>query len=108
MVSVEELVWPNRRLERTGGKATRHGWAARQRLFGFSGPLPNSSSRYNATSTQQVPIVRRARGSGERELAQVRWGLIPFWAKDSTIGSKLINARAGGIADKPAFRAAFR
>ena len=67
-----------------------------RRLFRFTGPLPNLRSRYNVAPTQQVPIVRRARGDGERELAQVRWGLIPFWAKDAKIGYKLINARVGG------------
>ena len=50
-----------------------------------------------------------ARQDGEgRELALVRWGLVPFWAKDLTIGSRMINARAEGIDGKPAFRAAFK
>ena len=51
---------------------------------------------------------RRARDDGERKLAQVRWGLIPFWAKDEKIGYKLINARAEGIAEKPSFREAYK
>ena len=76
-----------------------------QRVFRFTGPLPNLRPRYNVAPTQQVPIVRRA---GERELAQVRWGLIPFWAKDEKIGYKLINARAEGIDAKPSFREAFK
>ena len=76
---------------------------AMRRLFRFAGPLPNLPPRYNVAPTQQVPIVRRARGDGKRELAQVRWGLIPFWAKDATIGYKLINARAEGIAEKRSF-----
>jgi putative SOS response-associated peptidase YedK len=58
--------------------------------------------------TQQVPIVRRASANGERELAQVRWGLVPLWAKDLAIGAKMINARAEGIGEKPAFRAALK
>ena len=66
-----------------------------RRLFRFTGPLPNLPPRYNVAPTQQVPIVRRARDDGDRELAQVRWGLIPFWAKDEKIGYKLINARRG-------------
>src|SRR5215472_9606741 len=43
----------------------------------------------------------------ERELRVVRWGLVPFWAKDVKIGSRMINARAETIAEKPAFRRAF-
>ena len=81
---------------------------ALSRLFRFAGPLPNLRPRYNVSPTQQVPIVRRARDDGERELAQVRWGLIPFWARDEKIGYKLINARAEGIDAKPSFREAFK
>jgi putative SOS response-associated peptidase YedK len=89
---------------------------AMRRLFGFVNPLANLPPRYNIAPTQAVPVVRlasRAQGaggieSGERELVQVRWGLIPFWAKDASIGAKTINARAEGIAGKPAFRAAFK
>ena len=44
---------------------------------------------------------------GVRELRVVRWGLVPFWAKDISIGSRLINARAETVATKPAFRRAF-
>lgn len=92
---------------------------AMQRLFGFMGSLPNWPARYNIAPTQLVPIVRLAPAGGEgdgagersaprRELVQARWGLVPFWAKDAAIGAKMINARAEGIAEKPAFRAAFR
>jgi putative SOS response-associated peptidase YedK len=48
-----------------------------------------------------------ADGQAERELRVVRWGLVPFWAKDIKIGSRMINARAETIAEKPAFRRAF-
>ena len=82
---------------------------AMKRVFRFSGPLPNLPPRYNVVLTQRVPIVRAARGDRhDRELATVRWGLIPFWAKDATIGYKLINARAEGIDAKPSFREAFK
>jgi len=43
----------------------------------------------------------------QRELRVVRWGLVPFWAKDTSIGSRLINARADTVSEKPAFRSAF-
>ncbi len=79
-----------------------------QRVFRFKGPLPNLRARYNVAPTQQVPIVRRAPANGERELTQVRWCLIPFWARKATLGARMINAPAEGIADKPAFRAAFK
>jgi putative SOS response-associated peptidase YedK len=48
-----------------------------------------------------------ADGSPERELRVVRWGLVPFWAKDVKIGSRMINARAETVSEKPAFRRAF-
>ncbi len=50
---------------------------------------------------------RAAEREGVRELRVVRWGLVPFWAKDISIGSRLINARAETVASKPAFRHAF-
>jgi putative SOS response-associated peptidase YedK len=53
-------------------------------------------------------ILRRADGAAERELVTARWGLVPAWARDPAIGSKTINARAETVAEKPAFRAAFR
>ena len=63
--------------------------------------------RYNAAPTQLLPIVR-VHPERCRELALLRWGLIPSWAKDQSIGAKCINARAETIAEKPAYRAAFK
>jgi putative SOS response-associated peptidase YedK len=74
--------------------------------FGLAQP-PSLTPRYNIAPMQDVPVVRHSQ-SGERELAFVRWGLVPRWAKDPTIGAKMINARAETIADKPSFRTAFR
>jgi putative SOS response-associated peptidase YedK len=69
---------------------------------------PELPPRYNIAPTQQVPVVRlRADGSG-REAVLLRWGLVPFWSKDTKIASRLINARADSVAVKPAFRAAFK
>lgn len=62
---------------------------------------------YNVAPTQTVPIVR-LRESGERELAAVRWGLVPSWSKDPASGPPLFNARSETAAEKPAFRSAFR
>ncbi len=80
---------------------------AMARVFGFPGPWPNLPPRYNIAPTQTVPVLRAAAGGGV-ELAQVRWGLVPSWAKDPSAGARMINARAETVAGKPAFRAAFR
>lgn len=64
--------------------------------------------RYNIGPTQQVQIIRpRKDDAGVRELATARWGLIPSWAKDVSIGVKMFNARVETIADKPSFSKAF-
>jgi putative SOS response-associated peptidase YedK len=56
---------------------------------------------------RQAAERQAAEREGVRELRVVRWGLVPFWAKDISIGSRLINARAETVASKPAFRRAF-
>jgi len=63
--------------------------------------------RYNAAPTDVMPVVRLA-SDGEREIALLKWGLIPYWAKDPKIAYRTINARAETVASAPAFRAAFR
>jgi len=63
--------------------------------------------RYNIAPTQPVAIVRTGL-KGERELALVRWGLIPSWVKDPRAYSTLVNARAETAADKPSFRGGMR
>jgi putative SOS response-associated peptidase YedK len=62
--------------------------------------------RYNIAPTQPVAVVRQSELG--RALGVVQWGLVPSWAKDPTMGSKMINARAETVAEKPAFRAAFK
>jgi putative SOS response-associated peptidase YedK len=59
--------------------------------------------RYNVAPTQDV-LAGRDDGRGEGEAVALRWGLVPYWAKDLAIGQKLINARAETLAEKPAFR----
>ena len=61
---------------------------------------------WNAAPSQALPVLRSA-AAGGRELTLLRWGLVPGWAKDPAIGSRLINARGETVAVKPAFRAAF-
>lgn len=70
--------------------------------------VPDLQPRYNIAPTQPVAAVRVAAESAARELALLRWGLIPFWANDPGIGARMINARSETAAEKPAFRAAFR
>lgn len=74
---------------------------------------PNLAPRYNVAPMQNAPIVRLRRGDTEtsppsRHLAIHRWGLLPFWAKAEREGAKMINARAETVAEKPAFRDAFK
>ncbi|MEQ1697660.1 MAG: SOS response-associated peptidase [Hyphomicrobiaceae bacterium] len=64
-------------------------------------------ARYNIAPTQPVLIVRQAQ-TGGRELALVRWGLIPSWVKDPRACSTLVNARSETAADKPSFRGPLR
>ena len=63
--------------------------------------------RFNIAPTQQAPVIRVGK-DGPRELATLRWGLVPSWAKDLAVGTRMINARSEGVEAKPAFRAAIR
>ncbi len=63
--------------------------------------------RFNIAPTQEAPVVRMGPG-GAREVAMLRWGLVPPWAKELAVGTKMINARSEGVEAKPAFRAAVR
>jgi putative SOS response-associated peptidase YedK len=81
---------------------------AMRRLFRIEGPLLNIEPRYNLAPTQQAPVIR-PRAEGGNELAMMRWGLVPSWSKEGPAsGFTMINARAETVADKPAYRAAFR
>ena len=69
---------------------------------------PQLPPRYNIAPTDAVATVRLPAEDTERELALLRWGLIPPWAEDPAVGSRMINARAETVATNPAFRSAFR
>lgn len=75
-------------------------------LFGVSTSL-EIEPRFNIAPTQYVAAVRDNENK-ERELVMLRWGLVPFWAKDPSIGNRMINARAETVAEKPSYRAAYR
>ena len=65
-------------------------------------------SRYNIAPSTMIPAVRPTGQGTEREAIGLQWGLVPSWSKDAKSGAQLANARAEGIAGKPAFRDAFR
>lgn len=77
-----------------------------KRVFGVA-EAPALEARYNIAPTQAVPAVRENR-AGQREVALLHWGLIPSWAREKSIGNRMINARAETLAEKPAYRRAFR
>ncbi|HBP90825.1 MAG TPA: hypothetical protein DD706_24425 [Nitrospiraceae bacterium] len=70
--------------------------------------LPPLSPRYNIAPSQLVACVWTNPESNERECVELKWGLVPSWAKDPGIGNKLINARGETVAEKPSFRKAFK
>jgi len=61
--------------------------------------------RFNIAPSQNAPVI--AQDQEGRRMGLLRWGFVPFWAKDPAIGYKMINARSETVADKPAFRRAF-
>ncbi|MCK8783187.1 SOS response-associated peptidase [Roseomonas sp. NAR14] len=71
-------------------------------------PLPNFAPSWNRAPTQDAPVVRRHPDTGARHLDLLRWGLVPRWAEDPKVGARMINARSESVAEKPAFRDAFR
>jgi putative SOS response-associated peptidase YedK len=83
-------------------------WAALFRLD----EVPAIPPRYNIAPTQDVAAVRaggEGLGSpGRRELTMLRWGLVPHWAKDPAIGSRLINARSETVGERPSFQDSLR
>jgi putative SOS response-associated peptidase YedK len=66
------------------------------------------SPRYNVAPTQPVPVIRQHPKEPIRQLSLMRWGLIPSWAKDSSVAASMINARAETAVTKPAFRDALK
>ncbi len=70
--------------------------------------MPWFAPTWNAAPQSVQPVVRLQRDSGRREFALLRWGLVPFWAKDAKLAYSTFNARAEETAAKPAFREALR
>jgi len=76
-------------------------------LFDIS-DLPMVLPRYNLAPTQEAAVVRVPAPGEPRRLDLLKWGLIPYWAKEASIGNRMINARSESVAEKPAYRWSFR
>ncbi len=71
-------------------------------------PELDATPRYNIPPSELVPVVRLLpRGPGRR-LDLLRWGLVPFWAKEASIGNRLVNARVETVTEKPAYKESFQ
>ena len=81
-------------------------WREAAEYLDLPGPAQNLQPRYNVAPGQNVAAVRR--NDRARRLSMLRWGLVPRWASDPKIGSRLVNARAETARTKPSFREAFR
>jgi len=93
------------RLDMCGRYTLTVGLNTLQIRFNFEASGLQYRPRYNTAPTQEVMTVTK---NGERSAQYMRWGLIPFWAKDVKIGYKMINAKAETVAEKPAFRNALK
>lgn len=74
--------------------------------FDIEGSIVDCNMGWNISPGQQISAVIQK--DGQNIVESFLWGLIPYWAKDPSIGNKLINARAETIGEKPSFRSAFR
>jgi putative SOS response-associated peptidase YedK len=77
------------------------------KAFGLT-DAPDLFPRYNIAPTQQIAAIRLDPETGTQQLSMYRWGLVPSWADDPSIGNRMINARAESVAMKPAFRSAVK
>ena len=73
--------------------------------YGVRDVPPWYTPRYNIAPTQDMMVI--VDSDGERGARRMKWGLVPFWAKDPAIGNRMINARCETLAVKPAYREAF-
>jgi putative SOS response-associated peptidase YedK len=72
----------------------------------FRIPVPSITPKYNIAPSQQIPVIRNF--GGENHLDSMKWGLVPSWAEDTSIGYKLINARSETVFEKHSFRRSIR
>ena len=81
------------------------GLAILQRRFRFAAEEITLDPRYNLAPTQEAPVVVY---DASRVLRLMQWGLVPSWAKEDSIGNRMINARAETISQKPSFKKSFQ
>jgi len=79
-----------------------------EEYFDCGSDEPDWSPRYNVAPTQPVPVIRQSPKEPVLELSLMRWGLIPSWARDSSVAAQMINARSETAGTKPAFRDALK
>ena len=77
-----------------------------QEVFPIDRSACEVTANYNVAPSQEILAIFRHRG--QNWLDKFRWGLVPFWAKDISIGNRTINARAETVAEKPSFKTAFK
>jgi putative SOS response-associated peptidase YedK len=77
-----------------------------ERFFNAQPPPFEIQPSYNVAPSQEIPVI--VIHENDRHIRKRHWGLVPFWAKDTSIGSRMINARVETVTSKPAFRAAFK
>ncbi len=85
-----------------------HTWEEMFESYSLISPPLNFAPRFNIAPSQPIVVVRASREAGGNTAGFLQWGLVPSWSKEISLGAKMINARAETVADKPAFRAAFR
>jgi putative SOS response-associated peptidase YedK len=71
-------------------------------FWNLRGDLPGFAPRYNIAPSQDVPVIIRK--EDRNEIRPMRWGLVPSWAQDPSIGQRMINARAETLLEKPSFK----
>jgi putative SOS response-associated peptidase YedK len=76
--------------------------------IGLFAGLDDFKPRFNIAPTQSILVLHQREGAEKPTYARMRWGLVPSWAEDVSIGNKLLNARSDGVATKPSFRSAFK
>ncbi|HBP63828.1 MAG TPA: hypothetical protein DD730_06060 [Desulfosporosinus sp.] len=83
------------------GRFSLAGFVGFEERFQLKIEFPDLKSNYNVAPSQDISVILNR---GSNQLALFRWGLIPYWAKDPSIGHKLINARAETVDEKPSFK----
>jgi putative SOS response-associated peptidase YedK len=89
------------------GRFARYGLSRELERYFNALPLPfEIQPSYNVAPTQEIPVALRLEDA--RHIKKRHWGLVPFWAKDTSIGSRMINARVETLSSNPAFKAALK